>query len=71
MQAYRIETTLTESGILTLTNLPFQKGETVEIIILRQPIASSAQHTHLLRGTLLKYVDPTKPVAQEDWEVLS
>ena len=37
MQAYRIETTLAQGGILTLTNLPFQKGEAVEVIILRQP----------------------------------
>ena len=70
MEAHRIETTLTQGGKLTLTNLPFQKGDTVEIIILRQPIASSGKKVHPLRGTLLKYIDPTEPVAQEDWETL-
>jgi hypothetical protein len=70
MQAYRIETTLTQGGILTLTNLPFQKGDTIEIIILRQPMASSHKHEYPLRGTLLNYKDPTEPVAQEDWEAL-
>jgi hypothetical protein len=70
MQAYRIETTLTQGGILTLTNLPFQKGETVEIIILRQSVSSSRKHDAPLRGTLLKYIDPTEPIAQEEWEVL-
>ncbi|BAB77805.1 hypothetical protein NIES23_40680 [Trichormus variabilis NIES-23] len=34
MKAHRVETTLTEDGILVLTNLPFQAGEAVEIIIL-------------------------------------
>jgi hypothetical protein len=70
MQAYRIETTLTQGGQLTLSNLPFQKGETVEIIILRQSITSSRKNEYPLRGTLLNYEDPTEPVAQEDWEVL-
>lgn len=70
MEAHRIETTFTQGGKLTLTNLPFQEGDTVEIIILRRPIASSGKNTHPLRGTLLKYIDPTEPVAQEDWEVL-
>ena len=70
MQAYRIETTLTKGGILTLKNLPFQKGESVEIIILRQSIPLSRKDEYPLRGTLLNYINPTEPVAQEDWETL-
>jgi len=37
MQAYRIETTLTQDGTLTVSNLPLRAGEAVEIIILVQP----------------------------------
>ena len=69
MQAYQIETTLTQGGALTLTQLPFQKGDVVEIIILRQPLASARPNTAPLRGTVVTYIDPTEPVAQDDWEV--
>jgi len=33
MQAYRTETTLTQDGTLTVSNLPLRAGEAVEIII--------------------------------------
>ena len=69
MQAYQIETTLTQGGVLTLTQLPFQKGDVVEIIILRQPMPSTRPNTAPLRGTVVTYIDPTAPVAQDDWEV--
>jgi hypothetical protein len=34
INAHRIETALTENGKLSLQNLPFKKGDEVEIIIL-------------------------------------
>jgi len=34
MNAYKVETILTENGQLVLENLPFKKGEAVEVIIL-------------------------------------
>lgn len=37
MQAYRVETTVSQDGILTLENLPLQAGETIEVIILVRP----------------------------------
>ena len=37
MQAYRVETTVSQDGVLTLENLPLQAGETIEVIILVQP----------------------------------
>jgi len=36
MKADRIEAKLTETGRLTLNNLPFQAGDAVEIIILER-----------------------------------
>jgi hypothetical protein len=71
MQAYRVEKTLIQKGILTLTNLPFQKGETVEVIILHQTACSPHKEMSSLRGMVLEYIDPTEPVAQEDWEMLA
>ena len=71
MQTYRIETTLTQQGAVTLRNLPFQKGDTVEIIVLRRSFIPPLTENYPLRGMVLKYEDPTAPVAQEDWEVVT
>jgi hypothetical protein len=71
MQAYRIETTLKDNHILTLSNLPFQAGETVEIIILAREVAPELSKRYPLRGTPVQYTDPTAPVAEADWGSLS
>lgn len=39
MNAHRLAATLMEDGTLVLQGLPFQAGDTVEIIILEQPKA--------------------------------
>lgn len=78
MNAHHIETILTENGTLMLQDLPFQAGDTVEVIILQRhklqpteaPISHSDSNPYLLRGTVIRYDDPTEPVALEDWEVL-
>jgi len=33
MNAHKVQTTLTENGQLTLENIPFVKGELVEVIL--------------------------------------
>ena len=68
MQAYHVEMTIQQDGTLTLTNLPVQAGETVEVIVLVQPPRPPCPSHYPLRGTLLTYHDPTEPVAQADWE---
>lgn len=78
MNAHRIETILTDNGTLTLRDLPFQKGDAVEVIILERPSvqegAAPTRHPNSnpypLRGKVIRYDDPTEPVALEDWEVL-
>lgn len=70
LQAHRVETTLTQDGTLTLEHLPFQAGETVEVIVLTNVSSSSVQDRYPLRGTSIEYVDPLEPVAEQDWEVL-
>ena len=68
MQAHRAETTLAEDGVLTLHDVPFRRGESVEVIVrpFTAPAASAARHP--LRGTPVKLVAPTEPVADGDWE---
>jgi len=68
MQAYRVETTLTQDGTLTLHNLPFRAGEAVEVIILVPPPVALGLPQYPLRGMPLHYLDPTELVAQADWE---
>ncbi len=68
MQAYRIEKIIPQNGNLQLTALPFQAGELVDIIILRREDQVRSTTSDLLKGTVLKYEEPTEPVAREDWK---
>jgi hypothetical protein len=78
MNAHKIEAVLAEDGTLILYGLPFHAGDAVEVIILetkapQQSIVSPNQpekNLNLLRGKVIRYDDPTEPVALEDWEVL-
>jgi hypothetical protein len=64
--AHRIEAVLTEDGKLSLDNLPFQAGQAVEVIVL--PITLPGTSTERpLRGMVLRYDQPTAPVAAADW----
>jgi hypothetical protein len=78
MNAHKIKVVLAEDGTLILRGLPFHAGDAVEVIILE---AKTPQHTvaslaspeankYPLRGKVVRYDDPTSPVALEDWEVL-
>lgn len=68
METFRVDTTLTKDGTLTLSDLPFQAGDSVEVIIVPRTAASDVQNRHSLRGKVIQYENPTEPVAQEDWE---
>jgi len=68
MQAYRVATTLQQDGTLTLSNLPLRAGETVEVIVLVQSSVTVDRQRYPLRGMPVRYVDPTEPVAQTEWE---
>lgn len=68
MQAYRVKATIQEDGKLMVSNLPLRAGESVEVIILVQPLAVQRQNRYPLRGTPITYIQPTEPVAEADWE---
>ena len=70
MHTHRVEATLTEDGALTLSNLPFQAGEAVEVIIVGRPSPAPLADRDSLRGSVLRYDNPTEPVAEEDWEAI-
>jgi hypothetical protein len=66
--AYRTEAVLSEDGKLLLDSLPFRAGQIVEIIVL--PLSRSAVLPPNLQGSVLRYEEPTSPVADTDWKVL-
>jgi hypothetical protein len=66
--AHRIEAVLAEDGKLLLDHLPFQAGQAVEVIVL--PASRPALPSHALKGTVLRYDQPTAPVADDDWSAL-
>jgi hypothetical protein len=70
MQAIRIETKIQKNGQLTLNNLPVQAGEEVEVIILVQPPKSITSDRSSLQGSVIEYIDPFEPVAEDDWEAI-
>jgi hypothetical protein len=66
--AHRIEAVLQEDGKLLLDQLPFRAGQAVEVIVL--PAAHPTHPSHALQGTVLRYDEPTAPVAEGDWSAL-
>jgi hypothetical protein len=71
MNVHRIETSLTENGKLSLQNLPFKKGDEVEIIILERSPSKTNSNSYSLRGTVIRYDDPFESATSpDDWEVL-
>lgn len=68
MQAHRAETTLSEDGVVTLRDIPFRRGESVEVIVLPFSTAAVSGSAYPLRGTPVTLLAPTEPVADVDWE---
>jgi hypothetical protein len=66
--AHRIEITLSEDGKLLLDHLPFGAGEAVEVIIL--PVSRVAAPCPAHQGMVLRYDQPTAPVAEADWDAV-
>jgi len=64
----RIETTIQQDGTLTLKDLPFQAGETVEVVVTPKSAPQNGG-AYPLRGTPVTYAEPFEPVAAGDWEV--
>ncbi|MCP4353922.1 MAG: hypothetical protein GY795_51405 [Desulfobacterales bacterium] len=70
MQTYQAKKVIPENGIIVLDSLPFAPKDTVEIIVRLRESEKSRKKRYPLHGKVLSYEDPTKPVAQDDWDVL-
>ena len=70
MKVHRVETVLNQDGTLNLIDLPFRAGDAVEIIISPRQNKSVEEKRYPLHGTQIEYIDPTDPVAEEDWSAI-
>jgi hypothetical protein len=67
VRSFRLETVIPDSGEIQLIALPFRPGEPVEVIVLGLERPQLETTLFPLAGTVLKYDDPTEPVAEADW----
>jgi len=65
--AYRIKTTVSDDRTITLSNLPFQAGEKIEVIIREDEAVKTAKNRYPLRGTPVEYQNPFDGVADDFW----
>ena len=70
MLAHRAEATLSEDGVITLRDIPFRRGESVEIIVLPALVPAASGARYPLRGLPVTLLSPTEPVADADWDAV-
>ena len=70
METVHVRAVVRPDGSLYIGDLPFRPGEEVEVTVQTQPLAAPSFASSTLAGTVLKYLDPIDPVAEDDWEAL-
>ncbi len=68
MSPLKLRKTIATDGTLVLDDLPFHRGDEVEITVVPVVTSDNSYRWRKLRGSVLRYDDPTDPVAVEDWE---
>jgi hypothetical protein len=69
MSIYRIEITILSDGTITLSDLPFQAGDKVEIVV-RERESKKTSKRYPLRGKPFRYDNPFDSVAEDTWSVM-
>jgi hypothetical protein len=69
MSIYRIEITILSDGTITLSDLPFQAGDKVEIVVRERESKKTSKH-YPLRGKPFRYDNPFDSVAEDTWSVM-
>jgi len=70
MNTYKTKTIIKRNHKIEIENLPFDDGEEVEIIISQKNENGNIKKNYLMIGEPLTYIDPYKPVAEDDRDVL-
>ncbi len=68
MQAHRAETIVSDDGVITLRDLPFRRGESVEVIVLPYSAPAEPAARDPLRGAPVPLLLPVEPVGDFEWE---
>ncbi len=71
MDTHRIEATLEQDGTLVMKDLPFQAGDSVEVLVVARQEPPSEGRSYPLRGTPVEFSDPFEPVATDEWDAAS
>ncbi len=67
---YRIETQIQEDGKIMLNDLPFQKGESIVVVINTNVQENKSENKYPLHGVAINYKNPFEPIAENEWSVL-
>ncbi len=68
MTTFKTKAKITEKGSVTLSGIPFDIGDEVEIIVQNLGRRPASDKTYPLRGKPFKYIRPYDSVAEEDWK---
>ena len=68
VQAQWRETTVGEHGDLVLRGLPFEPGQTVEVLVVSKTAGSTTAGGRNLRDSVFEFREPLEPGASEDWD---
>ncbi len=71
MEAYKTDAVVEKDGTVTIRNLPFRKGEKLEVVLRQRATPVEGMGAYALRGEPVRYVDPYDSVAEKDWEALN
>ena len=66
MQVYAYELTVGQKGTVTLTNLPFNVGEQLEVIVISRPNRQPPEKRYPFWGKPITYLNPTDPIWETD-----
>jgi hypothetical protein len=70
MEIIHVRVVVQPDGSVHINDLPFLPGEEVEVTVMAQLRTSQSSIQTPLDGSVLKYIDPTGPVAEDDWEAI-
>lgn len=70
MQTYQVTTTILSDGTLTIKELPFRAGDTIQVIVRIRENETVLGERYPLRGQPIHYLDPFESAAENDWDTL-
>lgn len=70
MKTHRIGTVVKEYGIVIIGDLPFGKGEELDVVLFSKEEGEGCEAEYPLRGEIVKYTVPFGSIAENHWDAL-